>query len=130
MTTAEKINVSVGSASFNTVVGAETVRLSLSGVATRKVFCLSRQNTSFIAIYFCHDKYLSFVATSFLLSRLTPLLSRQKRYLWQLPPMTVGVGATLYNYGLGDAWWWWEEEGGDWFPLCRCRKGFVLSLMM
>ena len=59
-------------------------RGKLTFVATNT--CLSRQNTStFVAIkdVFCHVKYV-FVATNTCL-----FLSRQKFYLWQLPPTIV-----------------------------------------
>ena len=59
--------------------------MTLAGAATRVIVVttntyLSRENTSFVGTNICHDKH-SFVFAA------TKLLSRQKGYLWQLPPM-------------------------------------------
>ena len=103
----EERGAEIGSSRWSSLKGR---KISLAGAATSIIFvatktCLSRQNTSFVATKvclsrqnFCRHKHV-FVATysrQFFLYTFvgtkdafvaTKLLSRQKLYLWQLPPM-------------------------------------------
>ena len=67
--------------------------LSLAVAATSIILdtCLSRQKTSFVATNVCLTKH-NFVATKVLSQQAyfsNTCLSRQKWYLWQLPPMIL-----------------------------------------